>query len=91
MKGLIKLPSEAQNANIALMEREFVEFLNGEIIASGTVIRAINSDNVEVTYCHEGEKEWRYVTLNISNLHYYGATRTGFNFGPPKHDYSELK
>jgi hypothetical protein len=55
-------------------------------------MRAINSDNIEVAYTHDEEgAEENFVILKVSNLHYFGSTRTGFRFGPPKHDYSELK
>jgi hypothetical protein len=91
---LQKFPTNFQNLHVAFAEREFVHWLNGEKIGSGTILRALDSENVEAFYLHVGETEeeteYPYVSLNVSALHYDGANRTGFRFGPPVHDYSEL-
>ena len=91
---LAKFPTVFQNLHVVYAEREFVHFVNGEVIGSGTILRATDSENVEAFYLHAGETEEEtehpYVSLNSFALHYDGASRTGFRFGPPVHDYSEL-
>ncbi len=87
---LEKLPSVHQNLQVAFASREFVHLKDGAVIGAGTIVRALNSENVEANYERTGEKEARQVVLNISQLHYDGVTDSGFCFGDPAFDYSDL-
>jgi hypothetical protein len=94
---LQKLPAVHQNLMVAFAERSFIHWLNGRCIASGTILRALNSECLEAHYCHagpEGEREGGregLVLLYLPLLHYDGATESGFVFGDPVHDYSDLE
>jgi pectin methylesterase-like acyl-CoA thioesterase len=91
---LQKFPTGFQSLHVVYAERKFVHFVNGTVIATGTILRATDSENVEAFYLYAGETEeeteYPYVSLNSSALHFDGESRTGFRFGPPVHDYSEL-
>lgn len=86
-----KLPSVHQNLNVSLSECDFVHLLKGEVISEGTIVRPLNSDNLEAQLKRAGEEEFRRVVLNVDHLHYDDVTDTGFCFGDMVHDYSELK
>jgi hypothetical protein len=60
------------------------------VIGAGRIIRALNNDKLEAAYTRTGEAEERQVVLNLRELHYDGVTDSGFCFGDPMHEYSDL-
>jgi len=75
---------------VAFSTRDFVHMHNGAVIGAGTVIRALDNDNLEAAYKPTGEDKERQVVLNLGQLHYDGVTDSGFCFGDPIFDYSDL-
>jgi hypothetical protein len=81
---LIRLPAVHQNLMVAFATRDFVHMCNG------TMIRGLNNDNLEAAYKRTGEEKERYVLLHLPELHYNGISDSGFCFGQPVHNYSDL-
>jgi hypothetical protein len=75
---------------VAFATRDFVHMHNGALIGAGTIIRALNNDNLEAAYKRTGEEKERLVVLNLGHLHYDALTDSGFCFGEPMFDYSDL-
>jgi hypothetical protein len=85
MKGLPELPDVHENLIRSFAECRFWHLVDGELCGEGSVISAFTKEGLNVFYRHAGEKEGFETVLLLSGLHYDGATRTGFRFGPRIH------
>jgi hypothetical protein len=78
--------SEWLNVWVNYSGRSFIHLHQGQVVASGRIVRGVNKEAVEAVYQHEGEDEVFPVTLNVTELHYNGVTRSGYILGSLEHD-----